>query len=162
MSQIIQSLANAILAGRNALLREADRLFRPFGISAAHFNVLNLLECEPKGLRPSILTRALLVDPSSTTYLLDQMERRGWLRRADDPDDRRACRIILTPSGRRLHAKVLPLYLEAQAHLEAALKISDPTELLRVLELLPNAAATVTETLRARPVREKSTARQPK
>jgi MarR family 2-MHQ and catechol resistance regulon transcriptional repressor len=141
MSRTIQFLTHAVLSARNAMLGEADRLFRPFGISSTHFNVLNLLIDEPRGLRPSALTQSLVVDPSSTTYLLDRMERRDWLRRTDDPDDRRACRIVLTPTGRRLHAEVFPAYKKAQAHLEHALNIKNQEDLFRVLEQLPNAAA---------------------
>jgi DNA-binding MarR family transcriptional regulator len=103
----------AVLSTGNELLREAGRLFKPHGLTAAQFNVLNLLSDEPNGLRPSDLTTALVVDPSSTTYLLDRMEQLGWLERVDHAEDRRAYRIELTTAGRELHRKVAPLYLTA-------------------------------------------------
>ena len=109
----IRQLTNAILASGNALLREAGRLFKPHGITAAQFNVLSLLSDAPAGLRPSELTQALVVDPSSTTYVIDRMEALGWLQRLDDQRDRRASLIKLTPAGKDLHAKVAPLYAAA-------------------------------------------------
>ena len=109
----IRRLTNAIVSTGNTLLREAGRLFKPHGISAAQFNVLNLLAESPEGLRPSDLTQALVVDPSSVTYVLDRMEELRWLRRATDAADRRALRIVLTASGRELHSRVTPLYVMA-------------------------------------------------
>lgn len=41
------------------------------------------------------------------------MEELGWLRRARDTDDRRAWRIVLTATGRQLHNRVAPLYVNA-------------------------------------------------
>lgn len=106
----IKVLTNAMVSGGNSLLREANRLFRPYGVTAAFFNVLNLLVDAPDGLRPGELTHALVVDPSSTTYVLDQMEKRGWIKREREPSDRRAHRILIGAAGKRLHAQVSPLY----------------------------------------------------
>jgi len=52
----------------------------------------------------------LVVDRSNVTGLLDRMEKAGWVRRADDPADRRVYRVTLTPPGRKLWAKVTPRY----------------------------------------------------
>ena len=109
----IRRLTTAIVSSGNALLREAGRLFKPHGISAAQFNVLNLLADAPEGLRPSDLTEALVVDPSSTTYLMDRMEELDWLQRLEDKRDRRATLLLLTPAGREMHKRVAPLYAAA-------------------------------------------------
>lgn len=149
---LIQVFTRAALAGGNALVREADRLFKPFGITAAYFNVLTLLMREQAGLRPSELTRALVVDPSSTTYLLDRMEKRGWLRRSNDPRDRRALIIVLTPAGRELYGRAFPYFQTAQANLAELLGMKDPHEVIRILELLPQAAKAAIDAMEATPV----------
>ena len=113
----IRQLTHAVVAAGNALLREANRLFKRHGISAVQFNVLNLLADEPEGLRPSDITGALVVDASSTTYVLDRMEALGWVQRIDHRDDRRAYRVVLTPAGRDLHGRIVPEY-------QAALKLT--------------------------------------
>lgn len=106
-------LTNAIISSGNVLLREAGRLFKPHEISAAQFNVLTLLADAPQGLRQSVIAQQLVVDPSSTTYVVDLMESREWVKRVADGEDRRAWRIKLTPAGRALHEKVEPLYAAA-------------------------------------------------
>lgn len=126
-------LTNAIVASGNALLREAGRLFKPHGITAVQFNVLALLADEPEGLRPSAITEAMVVEASSTTYVLDRMEALGWLKRAADSADRRALRIVLTKSGRALYAKVAPVYAAA---LRAMLAGLDPKTIAPLADTL--------------------------
>jgi DNA-binding MarR family transcriptional regulator len=48
------------------------------------------------------LSRALHLEKSSLTGLVDRVERRGLVERVRDGQDRRACRISLTAQGRRL------------------------------------------------------------
>ncbi|HET7300456.1 MAG TPA: MarR family transcriptional regulator [Oleiagrimonas sp.] len=48
------------------------------------------------------LARALGHDGGALTRLLDQLEEKGYLRRKPDPQDRRALRIELTTTGKRL------------------------------------------------------------
>lgn len=138
----------------NTLLREAGRLFKPHGISAAQFNVLNLLAEYPEGLRPSDLTQALVVDPSSITYVLDRMEDLGWLRRATDTVDRRAWRIVLTPQGCELHSRVAPLYVAALRQTLRSFAADRIEPLTHALSEIQNAAhAAVDSVLTAPPQR---------
>ncbi len=61
-----------------------------------------------EALRVTDLADRLGVDAPTVTRKLQQLERLGYVRRAEDASDRRAHRIALTPSGRktveRLHA----------------------------------------------------------
>lgn len=130
-------LTTAVLATAAALLRESQRFFRPFGITAAQFNVLNVLAPAPAGLSQRELSEVLVVDRSNVTGLLDRMEKAGWVKRTDDPDDRRVYRVVLTPAGRRLWARVQPKYLQVVAQLTRdfpAKDIAACTGLLRQME----------------------------
>jgi DNA-binding MarR family transcriptional regulator len=131
---------NAILATANTLLREAGRLFRSHGVTAVQFNVLNLLADAPEGLRPSELTAALVVDASSTTYVLDRMETLGWLRRSQEAADRRAWRIGLTPAGRDLYARVRPIYRMALRKAIGAVKAEQLEAMTAALQAMQAAA----------------------
>ena len=106
----MESFTHQIILAGDHLVREAQRLFKPHGISPAQFNVLNLLEIHGDGLRPSEISQRLVVDPASATYLMDQMEKRGWILRADDAKDRRAYRIIRTKAGKEKHAEARVVY----------------------------------------------------
>lgn len=122
-------------------------MFKPHGITAVQFNVLNLLSDMPRGLRPSDLTAALVVDPSSITYVVDRMEAAGWLRRVDDADDRRAWRIHLTPAGRALHARVIPLYRAALRETMRSLSVPRVASLTDALREIQTAAAAAVESV---------------
>lgn len=57
---------------------------------------------EPFELTPTELYRAMMVTSGGATRRIDQLERRGLVRRTPHPSDRRASLIGLTPAGRRL------------------------------------------------------------
>jgi DNA-binding MarR family transcriptional regulator len=55
----------------------------------------------PHGARPSELAGRLHVSKQALNHLLGQLERRGYLEREADRDDKRSKRIALTPRGIR-------------------------------------------------------------
>jgi DNA-binding MarR family transcriptional regulator len=77
------------------------------------FNVLNILASSPTDPTQREISDILVVDRSNITGLLDRMESAGWVKREDVPGDRRAYRVKLTPSGRRLWNRVYPEYERA-------------------------------------------------
>lgn len=112
-SEVGYDLVSAVMATADAFLREGQRLFRPHGLSSAQYNLLNVLAESPAGLSQRELSDQLVVDRSNVTGLVDRMERVGWVRRTDDPGDRRVYRVVLTPAGRKLWETVTPLYVAA-------------------------------------------------
>jgi DNA-binding MarR family transcriptional regulator len=114
-----KDLVYAVLRASGALLRESRRFFRRFGITEAQFNVLNILGEAPEGMSQRELGDFLVVDRSNVTGLLDRMEREGWVQRRPEPGDRRAHRVSLTASGRKLWKRALPAYDAALAELTA-------------------------------------------
>lgn len=103
-------LIGEILATADLFLRESHRLLRPHGLTAAQFNVLNILGRSDAGISQRELSDRLVVDRSNVTGLLDRLAKAGWVRRSDDPMDRRVYRVTLTPAGRRLWRQVSPRY----------------------------------------------------
>ena len=132
-------LIHDIVATADLFLRESTRLFRPHGLTAPQFNVLNILGLrgEGAGLSQRELADTLVVDRSNVTGLIDRMEAAGWVRRADDPADRRVYRVLLTAAGRRLWQKVAPGYADVVAQVTARLgekQMADTIALLAVLQ----------------------------
>jgi len=79
-----------------------DQLMAAAGLSMerAAFSVARL--CEDGPVRLSDLAAKLDVNVSTISRHVQQLERDGLLRRADDPRDRRAAMLHLTPEGRSL------------------------------------------------------------
>jgi len=63
--------------------------------------VLGMLE-RRDNRRMSEIGERLGVALSTVTQVADRLEQRGWVRRVDDPGDRRVVRLALTDAGRRL------------------------------------------------------------
>ncbi|MEY2878723.1 MAG: hypothetical protein RLZZ15_1103 [Verrucomicrobiota bacterium] len=135
------ALVLAVLATADAFLRESQRLFRPLGLTAAQFNVLNILAGHADGLSQRALGDKLLVDRSNVTGLLDRMTTAGWVRRADHPEDRRVYLITLTPAGRKLWAKAAAVYRDVIAQVTDGLSVRDQRDTAAILGRLEKAAA---------------------
>ena len=134
-------LTRAVLTTADTFLREGQRLFRRHGLTAAQYNVLSLLATGPAdGMSQRELGDLLVVDRSNVTGLVDRMEKAGWVRRADDPQDRRVYRVQLTAAGRRLWSEVAPLYAQVVAQVTAALSESQARATLKVLHKLQEGA----------------------
>ncbi len=103
-------LTRAVMTTADTFLRQGQRLFRSYGITAAQYNVLSALAATGEGISQRELGDVLVVDRSNVTGLIDRMEKAGWVRRANDPADRRVFRVLLTPDGRRLWKKISPVY----------------------------------------------------
>jgi DNA-binding MarR family transcriptional regulator len=143
-SNPIQTLTTAIVMSGNLFIREATRLFRPYGITVPQFDALEMLTVHPSGLRQNELATSLVVDPSTATYLIDNLEKRNWIARTPDPTDRRAHRVVLTDEGRAIHAQASKPYRAALAALETQfdpVAVEAATRLL--LAMRPAAAAAV-------------------
>ncbi len=106
------------------LLRTAEALwngsrlfFARWDLSPSQFNVLNLLgdhpEGHPEGQSQIELSRQLIMHRSNVTGLVDRLEARGLVHRAETPGDRRAHRVVLTDVGQKLLREILPHYYQA-------------------------------------------------
>lgn len=142
----MRRITNLIVSTGNILLKEAGRLFRPHGITAAQYNVLNLLGAAPDGLRQRELAAAMVVDPSSTTYAVDSLEGMGYVRRREDKADRRAWRVVLTVRGRGKLARVTPLYEAALRHVTEAIGAAEIELLEKTLSGIKLAASGAVDT----------------
>lgn len=124
------------MATAGAFLRESQRLFRPHGATGAQYNVLDILAEHPAGLSQRELGDFLVVDRSNVTGLLDRLEKAGWVRREDHPDDRRVYRVLLTAAGRARWAQIHPLYLKAVARITQGLTSRQMTQARATLRQL--------------------------
>jgi DNA-binding MarR family transcriptional regulator len=129
----IEIVVNTVSAS-NALLRASRKVFRPFGISEAQFNVLQVLQDNDDQLSQRELSDILIVDRSNITGLIDRMEKAEWVKRQSVPGDRRAYRVALTPEGRRLWRQAYTAYVQAIARVTVNLT---PAQMRAVSTALP-------------------------
>lgn len=73
--------------------------------------VMHRLWKEP-GVSQQYLALQTAKDKSCLTYLINNLEKKGWVERQEDPSDRRNRLIHLTPEGEALSLRVRPLLNE--------------------------------------------------
>lgn len=79
-----------------------------YNLTPEHWAVLSAL-VETDGLPQSALADRTVKDRPNITRILDVLERNGYIRRDDDPSDRRKHLIYLTEAGRGAQAALAPL-----------------------------------------------------
>jgi len=76
----------------------AQDALQPFGLIPPHFAVVSTLQSEgPHTQR--MLGELLKIDATTMVWLIDDLEKKGFVRRDEHPEDRRAHLVKLTPSG---------------------------------------------------------------
>jgi DNA-binding MarR family transcriptional regulator len=78
----------------------------------------------------------LAIDRTTLTAALKPLRRRGLLKIAADPKDRRSRLITLTPKGRKLLARAVPVWKSAHVAIEALLGNRDADRLRMNLRAL--------------------------
>ena len=97
---------------------------RPLGATLQIWRVLAALY-EQDGRRMGDLSATTSIDVSTLTRLVDNMEKKGLVARQRDPEDARAVVLNVTPAGRRLTVRILPI---AERYEKVALQGFDPAE----------------------------------
>ena len=126
-----------------ALLGEVDRRVRmTFGIPQAAATALAVIDGAGVPLTPSQVSDRVLIASATMTATLDLLERRGWIRRVANPDDRRSTLIEITPDGKAATDQLLPGIRTLEKSILSALT---PGEREHLLELLAKVLARAAE-----------------
>ena len=86
------------------------------------------------------LAKKLLRSGGNVTLVVDNLEKRRWVRRERQKDDRRMVQIHLTPKGARLIAKVFPEHAAAITKIMNELTENEQEELRRIAGKLGHGA----------------------
>jgi len=115
------------------LLDSSDRqILSAFNLTTSQYTTLLLLDVS-NGQRLGYLSDRLLVDKSTVTRIIDQLEREGLVQRVADPTDRRAQRVLLTSAGLERRTKAYAAHTES---LERRLNSLTPVEQTLLRDLL--------------------------
>ena len=130
-------LGSAVFALRAATAhveRSLSRALEPFGITAAQFELLAVIDrLAASGAGCSELGRHLAAQVPDVTRMLDRLDAAGLVSRCRDEKDRRVVHVSLTERGQSLLAEATPSAAEAEAAVFAALPDADRHTLLELL-----------------------------
>jgi len=110
----------------------AGRLLRGAGLYPGQEIVLMLL-WDTGAVRQSELIKALEVDPSTVTKMLQRLEQAGHVRRRPDPRDGRAVLVEATDKSSGLHDEVTRAWTGLEEHTLAGLSPAERTQLTGLL-----------------------------
>lgn len=115
----------AFLHIADVLGNQAEQLVKPAGLTGAQYNVLRILRGAGKeGLACREIGERMISRDPDITRLLDRMEKRGWITRKRQSDDRRVVKTFVTAAGldllKQLDQPVQELHKRQFAHMSAA------------------------------------------
>ncbi len=114
-----------------------DAVARRHGLSVSDYDVLATLRRQPDvALTAKALCEEMLLTSGTMTNRIDKLERRGFVSRKPDPQDRRAIRIGLTKRGRALIDKATPDRAEDAEQINALLSTTQRRQLDAALRAL--------------------------
>lgn len=131
---------NAALADlvRVYQFRDRDRICC-YDISVTQCYALEVL-ADQGPMRSQALAALLLLDKSTTTRVVDALERKGYVERRADEEDARALSLRITASGRALYETINRGLVMQQAELLAGLDPQVRASVTDVIRRLANAA----------------------
>ena len=133
-NEIRQSLKLYIVLSRanKAINEVTNQFFQQHGLNPTEFAVLELLY--HKGRQPlQQIGNKILLASGSITYVIDKLEKRGYLDRVSCPSDRRVTFAEITDSGAEFMKKLFP---EHEENLHELLSVLTSEEKDTAIELL--------------------------
>lgn len=86
------------------------------------------------GVRQNVLADRMGVEAMTVSGALDRLETRGLIERRQDPDDRRAKTVHLTPAGEAMLEKIQPIAAAMRAEAANAVPTDDWRNFVEVLK----------------------------
>jgi DNA-binding MarR family transcriptional regulator len=116
-----------------------------YGISISQCHILDTL-AEEGDLTMQQLARRMFKSVSTMTRVVAQLVRRGYVKRRQDSEDRRAVRVCITPQGKAIVAAINRDLVATQKAILQEIPAQERTGAFRVLEALTTGARRWQET----------------
>jgi len=106
-----------------------------YGLDLAGFDVILTLRRQGRSqaLSPSALAGEMMLSTSAMTNRLDRLEKRGLIKRAMDPRDRRGLKITLSDEGFKLADEMVVSHVETEERMLSQLTKSERDHLRALL-----------------------------
>ncbi|HEX2189314.1 MAG TPA: MarR family transcriptional regulator [Longimicrobiaceae bacterium] len=92
------------------------------------------------------LAARLYLDKSTASRVVDGLERKGYVERTESPRDRRVLRLVATPAGRALHARIQRDLLDQERELLSEFDPEVRRSMTRLIGQLARAASARVDT----------------
>ncbi|WP_134687027.1 MarR family winged helix-turn-helix transcriptional regulator [Brevibacillus migulae] len=89
---------------------------------------------EKDGISQVELGDNLFKDKANIKRILDALEKKSYIERTSDPDDKRKHKIFLTPFGREVLGQIIPIVANVRENLYAGMEETEVSQLFHLLE----------------------------
>ena len=131
------------LRTRMAFRRSMQRTLRKNNAGIT-FEMLQVLSClwHEQGISQQILAERIAKDKACLTNLMNNLEKKGYVHRKEDPADRRNKQVYLTPEGEEFKEQIRPILDQVYVYAEQVIGIESIelmlSELKGVYDVLEN------------------------
>lgn len=80
----------------------------PFNL-APEQNLIMMMLWEKDGISPNELSTKLNKDKANIARMISSLEKKGYIKKIEDPSDKRTFKVYLTEDGKKLECLVLPI-----------------------------------------------------
>jgi len=103
----MQNFVYAMLMVQSSYRQAIQKKLRELGVDIT-FEMLQVIRClhRKDGINQQELAKLTYKDKSSLSYLLNNMEKRGFISRIEDKNDKRNKLILFTDQGKEIHNQV--------------------------------------------------------
>lgn len=134
---IKQSLKLFIVLSRahKAISEQTNQFFQASGVNPTEFAVLELLYHKGKQPLQKIGGKILLAS-GSITYVIDKLEKRGYITRVNCPNDRRVTYAEISEQGKEFMAQIFPEHEKKLHELTEALSSEEKEQAIELMKKL--------------------------
>ena len=122
---------------------------RRFGLSHAGLNALAVIEGEGQPMLTGEVAARMHITSGTVTSLLDNLERKGYIIRSSDRDDRRRVLVDITPAAQAVLDEALPVVQQVALQIAARIGVERQQALLDTLDEIRQAVAELPDELSA-------------
>ncbi|MGO4889219.1 MarR family winged helix-turn-helix transcriptional regulator [Anaerobacillus sp. MEB173] len=96
-------------------------------------NLIMMLLWEKDGLTQNQVGEKLNKDKTNIARMASNLEKKGYIKRSNCPNDRRSVKLYLTPEGKQLGKEIIPIAEEFQQIITDGISTEELKELERLL-----------------------------
>ena len=138
--ELMQQVFRTRMAFRRSMQRTLKR--NKTGITFEMLQVLSSL-WHKQGITQQELAARICKDKACLTSLMNNLEKKGYVCRKEDPNDRRNKRVYLTPEGEEFRRKIHPILNQAYAQAERTIGLESIGIIISELKMVCNALENV-------------------
>ncbi|MBC7713947.1 MAG: MarR family transcriptional regulator [Rhizobacter sp.] len=118
------------------------------GLTSGRFHLLMLLKRQEPvhALSPSDLAKKTGVTRGTMTQFIDAIEKDGFVKRVEDPKDRRGMLVELTPHGEQKLSVIIPIHIARMEHYTRVLNSEERKQMISIMMKMVGTFATASET----------------